>query len=322
MPNAPPKLHPDIYPFLSPGNFKDAHAGKVVLITGAGGDIAQQISRHFALAGATLAVTDIALDRLDSTVALCREHGAKVVPFACNISKEAEVQGLIKDVQGQLGDIDILVNAAGVCTSKPIFLDSFAAIWREMEINLGGVLLTMLNVLPSMKARGSGCIINLASRAGTVSVPYLAGYSISKAAVIKATENIQKDLDADGLGNQIQLYCCHPGAVLTRLSLRSMDPVVAEAYPHLATNRPKWLKNYRTAVDLCGAVCVFLATGGVKDSLRGRYIDCEHDLEPFLSPEAAKEITENDLHVLKVDFLGGLPNDGGTSAGAFSFESD
>jgi NAD(P)-dependent dehydrogenase (short-subunit alcohol dehydrogenase family) len=139
MPNAPPKLYPDIYPFLSPGNFKDAHAGKVVLITGAGGDIAQQISKHFALSGATLAVTDIALDRLDSTVALCREHGAKVVPFACNISKETEVQGLIKDVQGQLGDIDILVNAAGVCTSKPIFLDSFAAIWREMEINLGGV---------------------------------------------------------------------------------------------------------------------------------------------------------------------------------------
>jgi short-subunit dehydrogenase len=87
------------------------------------------------------------------------------------------------------------------------------------------VLLTTLNVLPGMKARGRGCIINLASRAGNVTVPYLAGYSISKASVIKATENIQKDLDADGLGDKIQLYCCHPGAVLTRLSLRSSPPL-------------------------------------------------------------------------------------------------
>ncbi|KIW34134.1 uncharacterized protein PV07_00930 [Cladophialophora immunda] len=260
MPHDPPKVYPDIYPFISPKNFKDAHKGKLALITGAGGDIAQQISKHFAMAGATLAVTDITLDKLESTVALCREHGAKVVPFACNISNETEVQGLIKDVKEQLGDIDILINAAGVCTSRPILLDSFASIWREIEINLGGVLLTMLNVLPSMKARGNGCIINLASRAGTVSVPYLAGYSISKASVIKATENIQKDLDADGLGDKIQLYCCHPGAVLTRLSNRPMDPVIAGAYPHLATNRPKRLKSYRTAVNLCAAVCVFVAT--------------------------------------------------------------
>ncbi|EXJ80941.1 hypothetical protein A1O3_07229 [Capronia epimyces CBS 606.96] len=322
MPVGPPKVHSDIYPFLAPGNFENAHAGKLVLVTGAGGDIAQQIAKHFALAGAALAVTDISLEKLESTVGLCRALGAKVAPFACNISNESDVQGLVKAVKASLGDIDILVNAAGVCTSKPILLDSFASIWREVEINLGGVLLTTLNVLPGMRARGRGCIINVASRAGTVTVPYLAGYSISKASVIKATESIQKDLDADGLGDKIQLYCCHPGAVLTGMSKRTMDPVVAEEYPHLATDRPKWLKNFRTSVDLCAAVCVFLATGRVKDSLRGRYIDCEHDLEAFLSPEAAAEIGKNNLHILKVDFLWGLPNDGGTSAGAFRFDVD
>lgn len=71
-----------------------------------------------------------------------------------------------------------------------------------------------------MKARGHGCIINLASRAGTVIVPYLASYSVAKAGVIKATEAIQKDLDTDGLGDKIQIYCCHPGAVQTGLSRR------------------------------------------------------------------------------------------------------
>lgn len=99
-----------------------------------------------------------------------------------------------------------------------------------------------------------------------------------------------------------------------------MDPKVAEAYPELAANRPKWVKNFRTSIDLCAAVCVFVATGKVKNSLRGRYIDCEHDMEAFLDPEAAKEISERDLHILRVDFLGGLQNDGGSSSNVFRFD--
>lgn len=54
-----------------------------------------------------------------------------------------------------------------------------------------------------MKARGSGCIINIASSAGTITVPYLASYGVSKAGVIKFTESVQKDLDTDGLGDKI-----------------------------------------------------------------------------------------------------------------------
>lgn len=77
-----------------------------------------------------------------------------------------------------------------------------------------------MKVLPGMKARGHGCIINIASRAGTVTVPYLASYGVSKAAVIKLTESIQKDLDTDGLGDKIHLYALHPGAVKTDLSRR------------------------------------------------------------------------------------------------------
>jgi len=177
-----------------------------------------------------------------------------------------------------------------------------------------------MNVLPKMKARGKGCIINMASRAGTITVPYLASYSVSKAAVIKWTEAVQKDLDADGLGDNIQLYCCHPGAVQTDLSRRSMDPEVAEAYPQLAANRPKWVKNFNTSLDLAAAVCVLLATGRARKILKGRYIDCEHDFEALTTPEAAEEIVGGNLHTLEVRFLGGLSNDGGSSANIFKFD--
>lgn len=98
-----------------------------------------------------------------------------------------------------------------------------------------------------------------------------------------------------------------------------MDPAVASAYPEFAANRPKWLKNFNTAVDLAAAVCVFLATGRVKNSMKGRYLDCEHDMEAFTGENAEREILSGNLHTLEVRFLGGLPNDGGSSANLFKF---
>ena len=181
-----------------------------------------------------------------------------------------------------------------------------------------------------MKTQQSGCIINIASRAGTVATPFLASYCASKAALIKLTESIQLDLDKSGLGDKIQSYCCHPGGVqsgLTRSSSQSlsnieasrltlspgpMDPAVAEAYPAFAAQRPVWVKSFVTEPRLCGAVCVFLATGRARH-LRGRYIDVEFDVEAYLRDGVAEEITEGDLHTLRVIFAAGAQNDGGSA---------
>jgi len=143
-----------------------------------------------------------------------------------------------------------------------------------------------------------------------------------------------------------------------------MDPVVAEAYPKYAAERPKWIENFSkshnkhasvwpevfeslrrsgifylsffssdsgdpgtcllgtldTSVELCGATCVFLATGAVKQALKGRFVDCEHDMEAFTKQDAVEEIIKNDLHTLRVSFLGGLLNDGGSSTEVFKFD--
>ncbi|KUJ11590.1 NAD(P)-binding protein [Mollisia scopiformis] len=321
MPTTSPKIYSSIYPYIDAANFKNAHKGKVVLVTGAGRGIGQQIALHFALAGAaTVVLLDLVVANLAETIKLCEGHGSQALPFACNVSKQEQVNAVFNEIFSKVGDIDILINVAGVCNAKPILLETYAAIWGDIEVNLGGVIQTTMKVLPRMKARGSGCIINIASRAGTVTVPYLASYGVSKAGVIKFTESVQKDLDTDGLGDKIQLYALHPGAVQTDLSRRSMDPEVASAYPKFVANRPKWLKNFNTSVDLAAAVCVALASGRVKNSMRGRYLDCEHDLEAFTTEDAEKEIMGGNLHTLEVRFLGGLPNDGGSSANLFTFE--
>jgi hypothetical protein len=108
-------------------------------------------------------------------------------------------------------------------------------------------------------------------------------------------------------------------AIALMKSAGSMDPEVAAAYPRFVAYRPKWLKNFNSSVDLAAAVCVALASGCVKNSMRG-YLDCEHDLEAFTTEDAEKEIMGGNLHTLEVRFLGGLPNDGGSSANLFTFK--
>ena len=99
-----------------------------------------------------------------------------------------------------------------------------------------------------------------------------------------------------------------------------MDPTVAEQYPQFAANRPRWVENFKSSVELCAATCVFVATGAVKAALKGRYFDSEHDMQAFVDPAAQEEILSKDLHTLRVSFLGGLPNDGGSSSDVFNFD--
>lgn len=68
-----------------------------------------------------------------------------------------------------------------------------------------------------MRERKTGCIINMASRSATVDTPLGLGYNDAKAAVVRATSNIQLELDRDGFGDQIHTYALHPGGVLTAM---------------------------------------------------------------------------------------------------------
>jgi NAD(P)-dependent dehydrogenase (short-subunit alcohol dehydrogenase family) len=73
----------------------------------------------------------------------------------------------------------------------------------------------MLKLLPLMKQRRKGCILNVASRSGSLDLPGTLSYSVSKCAVIRAVGCIQMELNMEGLGDDIHLYALHPGGVLT-----------------------------------------------------------------------------------------------------------
>ncbi len=89
--------------------------------------------------------------------------------------------------------------------------------WRHSLIASVQPLIGSYFALPRMRQRRQGCIINIASRSGTLDVPMCLGYNTSKAAVIRMTHTLQREMELDGLDDAIQLYALHPGGVLTAM---------------------------------------------------------------------------------------------------------
>ena len=81
-------------------------------------------------------------------------------------------------------------------------------------------MLTTWELLPAMRKRKSGIIINIASRAATVDMPFSVGYNSSKAAVTRATSTLQTELEVDGIGEKVMLFALHPGGVWTDMAKR------------------------------------------------------------------------------------------------------
>lgn len=88
-------------------------------------------------------------------------------------------------------------------------------LWREIEVNFKAPLMLIHEILPRMRNRGQRCIINIASHSDTVDIPTRLGYGTSKAALIRTTHTLQKEIDLASLDPAVHMYALHPGAVLT-----------------------------------------------------------------------------------------------------------
>jgi hypothetical protein len=93
------------------------------------------------------------------------------------------------------------------------------------------------------------------------------------------------------------------------LTLAPIAEDVQKAYPKMVEAMKNWLPLFKTSRFLCGATCVYIASGKAK-ILKGRYFDCEQDIEAVVAG-GKSEIIDKDLYRMKIEFLGGLPNDGG-----------
>ncbi|KAK4186300.1 hypothetical protein QBC35DRAFT_274172 [Podospora australis] len=321
QPSAPAQLVPrfrsDVYPFIAPAKFRGSLKDKVTIITGAAGAIGQGLAESFAVAGAKLVLTYNNTPPPAALQERCLKFGATSVDFVmCDVADLKGCEELVRKTLEEKGRVDVLVNNAGANGLGPMDAQAPEDFIHEIAVNFHGPYYLMRFFLPHFKAQGEGCVLNIASRAGTVAIPYSTSYCASKAALINLTACTQKEIDIEGLGEKVHLYSLHPGGIKSKMTLKKYSEDSVASLPAQAQKRfANALDIYNDSPYLNGMVCVALATGVGKEVLRGRYFDVGQDLEDVLAQgEALKR--DPDLYSLHTSFLGGLKN-GGVPPGGY-----
>jgi NAD(P)-dependent dehydrogenase (short-subunit alcohol dehydrogenase family) len=179
--------------------------GRVGLITGAGGGIGREIARRLAREGMAVAVVDRDAAAAQTVAA---EIGGLAV--TADVTSPEEVQRAVDGVLAGFGQIDVLVNNAGIAWMGPALETPLEALQSMLRVNVEGVFIVSRAVLPHMIARRSGSIVNLASWAGKTGNTYFAGYSASKFAVIGLTQALAREMAPHGI--RVNAIC--PGIVV------------------------------------------------------------------------------------------------------------
>jgi 3-oxoacyl-[acyl-carrier protein] reductase len=167
---------------------------RVALVTGGGQGIGAAICQRLAAAGAKVAVFDRDAARAHRTA-----HEIGGLAVAGDITSETDVDTALDEIKDHFGPVDLLVNNAGITGKSAKLWELDLADWKQvMDVNVLGAVICCKAVVPSMRERKFGRIVNIASIAGKEGNPALGPYSASKAAVIAFTKSLAKELVQQG----------------------------------------------------------------------------------------------------------------------------
>jgi NAD(P)-dependent dehydrogenase (short-subunit alcohol dehydrogenase family) len=172
--------------------------GRTVLVTGGSRGLGLSIARELARAGARVAICGRDEATLDRARCELERHGL-VVAFRCDMRVKEDIDLLVKEVSARLGPIDALVNNAGLVTVGPVEAMEAQDFADAMDTNFWGPLHAIRAVLPEMRRRRTGRIVNIASIGGMIAVPHLLPYSASKFALVGLSEGLRAELARDGI---------------------------------------------------------------------------------------------------------------------------
>jgi len=196
---------------------------KVILITGASSGIGAGIARELAKTDAVLLLGARREDRLAALADELRFNGAEVEVKALDVTDRRSVEAFAAFALEKWGRIDVIVNNAGIMPLSPMASLKVDE-WDQMiDVNIKGVLYGIAAVLPSMLARESGHVINIASIGALAVSPTAAVYCATKFAVRAISDGLRQE------NNQLRVTCIHPGVVESELAGTITDPTAAEA---------------------------------------------------------------------------------------------
>ncbi|NIA13272.1 MAG: SDR family NAD(P)-dependent oxidoreductase [Nitrospiraceae bacterium] len=192
--------------------------GKTALVTGAGRGIGKAIALAFASQGCDVAVTARTQEQIEATAGEIRAMGRRTLALACDVADAEGVRAMTEAVLAEFNVLDILVNNAGYACFKP-FAELTAEEWqRTLDVNLTGAFNCIQAMLPSMRERSFGRIINVSSVAGLKPIADQTAYCASKFGLNGLTKTLALELRPHG----IRVHAICPGAVATQLARDAM----------------------------------------------------------------------------------------------------
>jgi len=173
--------------------------GQVVLITGGSRGLGLALAREFARLGCRLVLAARDAQELAHAQQDLRRRGAEVLTVPCDVTDQEQVSSLVDQATQRFGRVDIVVNNAGIIQVGPMSTTTVEDFANALDVMFWGALYPTLAVLPQMRARRSGHVVNITSIGGMVSVPHLLPYTCAKFAAVGLSEGLRAELGQEGI---------------------------------------------------------------------------------------------------------------------------
>lgn len=220
-------------------------AGRTALVTGAASGMGRATAHLFADEGAHVAVTDVNREGVEAVVAEIREAGASAEGWVLDITDGAAIDQVVAAVTERFGNLDILINNAGISHHLPVDDDDYEAVWaRTFDVLLTGQVRLIRAALPHLRASDSARIVNIASTEGLGATPQISPYSSAKHGVIGLTRSLAVELGREG----ITVNCICPGAIRT-----GMTAAIPEEHKQIFAKRRIPLARYAEPEEVAHA---------------------------------------------------------------------
>ena len=276
---------------------RNSLSGKVAIITGANQGLGLKIAKMYLRSGASVVLFARNEDLLNNAKSSLLDNltdDQKVTAIAGDVSNELDVKQLVSTTLIKYGKIDVLVNNAGVYGPKGGIDEIDWADWvRSIEINLFGSILMARAVIPHFKERKQGKIIQLSGGGATSPMPFMSGYAVSKAAIVRFVETLAGEVK----GYNIDVNAIAPGALNTRLLEEVLEAGPARVGKDFYEKSLKQKMTGGSPLEIGASLAVFLGSD-YSNGITGKLISAIWDKwEDW--PKHLEELDKTDAYTLR-----------------------
>jgi len=276
---------------------KQKLVGKVALITGASQGLGYQIAKRFASEGANLIICSRSKNEIEDVVSEFSQDldsDQRIYGFDCDVSVQVEVDHLFELIENKFGNLDVLVNNAGIYGPLGPIEDNEWSKWvKAIEVNLIGSAYVMRKSIEVMKKQDSGKIIQLSGGGATQPHPNASSYAASKAAVVRLAETLALEVAVFG----IEINSIAPGAMNTRLFEQVIEAGADLVGQEFYEKTLKQKESGGSGFDNATSLAVFLASVE-SDGISGKLISAIwDDWEHF--PTSIDALNSSDIYTIR-----------------------